>query len=286
VSPAVSHATRARSLDELKAALLSAHGRAPSSEPTAGDLAQAEASLARARERVLPHLEAGHPGLAALLTLMDPRQWYAMAARNDPPALTMVGQTGLDNVQFCVEAALADGVPGDLLEAGVWRGGVAVLMRGILDAHGVTDRSVWAADSFAGLPEPDPTVDPEDALAHELLACVGGLSVGRPQVEAAFREFDLLDGQVRFLEGWFEDTLPGPVERLAVLRLDGDYYTSTRDVLEALYPRVSPGGYVIVDDYGLPVGCRRAVDEYREREGVGEPILMVTDHIACWRKDG
>jgi O-methyltransferase len=277
-------ALRSRYLDLLAASLRNAHYRSGAPEPSAEDLSRAEASLARARAQIGPHL-AGQP-LADLLGAMDARQWYAAAKRNDPPALTMAGQDALDNVRFCVEAALAAGVPGDLLEAGVWRGGLTIFMRGILAAHGVEDRTVWVADSFAGLPQPDPARDPDDALAHELLACVGGLAVSADEVRGAFRDHDLLDDRVRFLEGWFSDTLPGPVEQLAVLRLDGDYYESTRDVLRALYPKLSPGGYVIVDDYGLPVGCRRAVDEYRAEQEIEEPILMVNERIACWRRDG
>lgn len=278
------HALRTRYLELLKASLRNAFYRERLGEPSAEDLERAEASLARARATVGPHLS-GHPELEALLSAMDPRQWFLAARRNDPPALTMAGEDALNNVQYCVEAALALGVEGDLLEAGVWRGGLTIFMRGLLAAHDVKDRKVWVADSFQGLPEVDPQVDPEDALAHELLACVGGLSVSAEEVREAFAAHDLLDEQVGFLEGWFNETLPGPVDKLAVLRMDGDYYGSTRDVLEALYPKLSPGGFLIIDDYGLPVGCRRAVDEYRAEHGIEAPLTLVNDRIACWQRE-
>ena len=85
------------------------------------------------------------------------------------------------------------------------------------------------------------------------------------EVRERFARYGLLDEQVRFLRGWFRDTLPSaPIERLALLRLDGDLYDSTYDTLAALYPRVSVGGYVIIDDYDAVDECREAVHDYLE----------------------
>jgi O-methyltransferase len=85
------------------------------------------------------------------------------------------------------------------------------------------------------------------------------LAVSLEQVKANFDRYGLLDDQVRFLKGWFRDTLPvAPIERLAVLRLDGDMYESPMDTLVNLYPKLSEGGYVIVDDYGAIPACRQA----------------------------
>src|SRR5262245_31896942 len=164
-------------------------------------------------------------------------------------ALTMVGEKRLDNLHACVEAVLRDGIPGDLIETGVWRGGSVILMRAILAAHGVTDRSVWVADSFAGLPKPDAGKYPADAGDRHWT--YDELAVSLQQVRANFGRYGLLDDQVRFLPGWFKDTLPSaPIEKLAVARLDGDMYESTMDALEALYPKLEPGGFLIMDDYG------------------------------------
>jgi O-methyltransferase len=198
---------------------------------------------------------------------------------------TMVGAVRLDNVRACVEDVLARGVPGDLIETGVWRGGTTIFMRGILAAHGVADRRVWVADSFQGLPPPDQERYPADA--GDDLHAQPYLAVSEEEVRAAFERYGLLDDQVRFLPGWFRDTLPGlGDERFAVVRLDGDMYESTFVALEHLYPRLSPGGYLIVDDYGALESCRRAVQDYREREGIGEPIVEIDWTGAYWRRQG
>lgn len=198
-------------------------------------------------------------------------------------AHTMVGLKRLDNVQHCVEDVLANKVPGDLIETGVWRGGVCIFMRAILKAHGVDDRTVWAADSFAGMPvaaEDAPALDHGMAL-HQFNDVLG---VGLDQVRRNFARYDLLDDQVKFLPGWFSDTLPSaPIAELAVIRLDGDLYSSTMDALTALYPRLSPGGYVIVDDYGLRT-CREAVHAYRAGQGIDDPIREIDNFGAYWQR--
>lgn len=198
-------------------------------------------------------------------------------------ALTMVGDTRLRNIQACVEQAIRDGVPGDLIEAGVWRGGAAIFMRAILKAHGDTRRTVWVADSFKGMPRPDPARHPADRGYD--LSVWRTLAVGLEEVRGNFARFGLLDEQVRFLEGWFADTLPtAPIARLAVMRLDGDLYGSTMDALAALYARLSPGGFVIVDDYYNAPPCGRAVDEFRARVGIDAPLVRVDWSAAWWRK--
>lgn len=203
---------------------------------------------------------------------------------NNPRAHTMIGLARLDNIQHCVERVLADRVPGDLLEAGVWRGGATVLMRAILKAHGVTDRVVWVADSFDGLPPPNAARYPQDeGDTHHLHRW---LAVPRVQVEETFRRYDLLDAQVRFLEGWFAETLPrAPIDKLAVMRLDGDMYGSTMDALKALYPRLAVGGFAIIDDYEVIPTCRRAVDDFRAAHGITEPVMPVDGNAGFWRRE-
>jgi len=204
--------------------------------------------------------------------------------RDWPPAAeTMVGDARLRNVADLCTAALRDGVPGDFIETGVWRGGVTILMRAVLAAAGDTERVVWAADSFEGLPVPDGERYPADA--HLDWSGVKVLKVGADAVRANFERYGLLDDQVRFLEGWFCDTLPdAPIEQLAVLRLDGDLYQSTMDALVALEPKVSSGGYVIVDDYGGWESCRAAVEDYRAANGITAPITKVDWTGVWWQK--
>lgn len=196
-------------------------------------------------------------------------------------SLTLVGRRRLDNLQACVEDVLGNRIPGDFLEAGVWRGGCCILMRAALAAHECTDRIVWLADSFAGLPRPDRPEDADYAMDASRLPV---LAVTESEVRRNFERFGLLDGQVRFLPGWFDEILPhAPVGPLAILRIDADLYASTMTVLESLYARVSPGGWVIVDDYHMLPPCRQAVDAYREREGISATLQTIDDHAVCWQ---
>jgi hypothetical protein len=197
-------------------------------------------------------------------------------------AETMIGLPRLDNLDECIATVLAEGIPGDLMECGVWRGGAAIFMRAALEAHGDTERSVWVADSFQGVSRPDPAVFPED-VGFDLWKNPY-LAISRDEVEANFERYGMLDDRVRFVEGWFRDTLPAaPVESLSVLRLDGDMYESTFVALESLYDKVSPGGFVIVDDYSLEP-CRLAVDDFRRDKEIVEPIVTIDWTGVYWRK--
>jgi O-methyltransferase len=197
-------------------------------------------------------------------------------------AHTMIGLQRLDNLLFCVETAINDGIPGDLIETGVWRGGACIFMRAILKAYGDTSRTVWVADSFAGLPPPNVLAYSADAGdEHHTYDFLG---VSAQQVEENFRRYNLLDRQVKFLKGWFKDTLPGaPIDRLAVLRLDGDMYESTIQALGSLYHKLSPGGFVIIDDYFLGP-CRQAVSDFRSANGINEPIIDIDGTGVFWRR--
>lgn len=198
---------------------------------------------------------------------------------------TMIGLKRLDNLQRCIEDILATGVPGDLIETGVWRGGATILMRAVLKAYGVEDRRVWVADSFEGLPPPDPERNRQDKGSR--LHTREELAVSLDQVKSNFERYGLLDEQVRFLKGWFRDTLPdAPIERLAVVRLDGDMYESTMDALVNLYPKLSVGGYLIVDDYGAVTACRQAVHDYREAHGVHDEIRSIDWTGVFWQRSG
>jgi O-methyltransferase len=198
-------------------------------------------------------------------------------------AETMIGMQRLTSLQRCVETILADDVPGDLVECGVWRGGACILMRAVLAAYGDETRCVWLADSFAGVPAPDAaTYKADKGVRLDRFASI--LGVSEAEVRANFQRYGLLDDRVRFLPGWFKDTLPdAPIDRIAVLRLDGDLYESTIQALDALYPRLSPGGFCIIDDYALP-GCRQAVAEYRAKHGVSAEIVDIDGLGALWRK--
>lgn len=205
------------------------------------------------------------------------RDWPARAD-------SMIGLARMDNIQHCIETVIRDDVPGDLIETGVWRGGATIFMRGVLKAYDDTTRTVWAADSFQGLPAPDPARYPADAgdTFHQR----DGLAVGVEQVRHNFDRYGLLDDQVKFLVGWFKDTLASaPIGQLAVMRLDGDMYESTWQAIEALYPKLSVGGFCIVDDYGDLVNqCKRAIHDYRDAHGITDEIIDIDGWGAYWRK--
>jgi len=195
---------------------------------------------------------------------------------------SMIGAKRMRNIEECLDRIREDGIAGDLAETGVWRGGATVFMAGYLAAYEMTDRVVWAADSFEGLPAPTHEAD----RGFDFSAAVAPvLAVSLEEVRGLFERHGLLDERVRFLKGWFRDTLPtAPIESLALLRLDGDLYESTRDALHGLYDKVVPGGFVLVDDYGDFPPCRRAVDEFREERAIAAPLVAVDWSGVYWRK--
>jgi O-methyltransferase len=193
----------------------------------------------------------------------------------------MIGLGRLDNIEDCVAALIADGIPGDLIETGVWRGGAVIFMRAALAAYGDEARTVWVADSFEGLPPPDPAYPIDAGDLHHTRR---RLAVSLQEVRANFDRYGLLDDRVRFLKGWFKDTLPrAQIDRLGLIRLDGDMYSSTIEALNNLYPKLSVGGFVIVDDYALK-GAREAVDDFRREHTIDDPIETIDWTGAFWRR--
>ena len=191
----------------------------------------------------------------------------------------MVGYPGLDNIRACIETVITDKVPGDFVECGVWRGGSSIFAKGVFKAYGVTDRKVWLADSFEGMP----VQTQADKVDPDLSA--GIWAVSREDVENNFRRFDLLDNNIRFVKGWFSKSLPtAPIDQIAILRLDGDYYSSTMDALTSLHSKLSRGGFVIVDDYGWYAGCKAAVTEFRAAHGITSELIQIDDVAVYWRE--
>jgi O-methyltransferase len=233
---------------------------------------------------ILTNMIYGDPSTNPINT--GPFQPELRAIGYDWPALahTMVGVQRLENVRELAQRALDEDVPGDFIEAGIWRGGCCILMRGVLAAYGVKDRKVYAADSFAGLPPPNPQTYPADRDLD--LSIYKELAVPLDAVKDNFARYGLLDDQVVFVKGLFADTLPsldaGP---FCLIRLDGDYYESTYVALEALYPKLASGGFIIIDDFNFLPPTREAVMDYRSRLGITAVMHQVDWSASWWQKE-
>jgi hypothetical protein len=209
-------------------------------------------------------------------------------------AFTMTGPMRLralvSAVRYCIDA----GIPGAFAECGVWRGGSVLAMLSTLQAVGVDDRDIYLYDTFEGMTEPtEADVSPVAPPALDTWREAEAEGSERPWGEvfgsdvfdeASVRELLLGTGyppdRLHFVRGRVEDTIPGEApERLALLRLDTDWYESTRHEMHHLYPRLATGGVLIIDDYGHWEGARRAVDEYLEETGT-KLLLTPVDYTA------
>lgn len=199
-------------------------------------------------------------------------------------ALTMVGLRRLDSLQECVEAIVADGVEGDLIEAGSWRGGASILIRATLHTLAADDRTVWLADSFQGFPVPEAGAAHEDREIEADMSPLGYLAPSLEEVKAYFARFGLEQG-VSFVPGFFEETIDSlRGHRWSLVRLDADTYKATKLTLEALYGGLAIGGYLISDDYAFLPACRRAIDEFRVEHAIAEPMEQIDYNGVRWRK--
>jgi len=157
------------------------------------------------------------------------------------------------------------GIEGDVVECGVWRGGSVMLAAMTLLEERDTDRTLWLYDTFEGMTPPSDADVQEmsgrkaaDVLAEdELFRCVAARDIVEKNIASTGYP------HVRIVEGDILQTIPANVpERIALLRLDTDWYATTRHELEHLYPRLVKGGVLIIDDYGYWRGARQATDEY------------------------
>ena len=171
---------------------------------------------------------------------------------------TMVGRKRLDSLERIVFDVVANSKLGDFIECGVWRGGASIFAAILFDVLSQTDRRVFVADSFRGLPRASNAHD-EDRWSK-----MPFLQVSQEEVEANFRNFRALRPNVRFVRGYFNESLPrirSEIKALSILRLDGDMYESCADIIANLFDKLVVGGYMIVDDwFGFP--CKDAVEDF------------------------
>jgi O-methyltransferase len=195
---------------------------------------------------------------------------------SNPNALTMIGIPRLMQLKDALVTIHNEKIAGDVIECGVWRGGASIFMRKILDAL-EDNRTVFLADSFRGLPNP---TDPNDLDSY--LHNVSYLSVSEQEVYKNCERYKARDGTC-FISGWFTDSLPDLQERFAILRIDADMYTSTKECF-VLYKYLSKGGYIIIDDYGVLESCKKAVDEFRAENSITIPLIRIDRSGVYWRK--
>jgi O-methyltransferase len=213
---------------------------------------------------------------------------------------TMLHIPALVNIYECARVVEREAVRGNFAECGVWAGGAIGLMALVDQRYdGGDQRLLHLFDSFEGLPQPTkedadvfeayrykhPDLRDDDGRYSERLAPSGACSVSAYGVDTLQNVTDLFDNVLRvdrrkyvIHRGWFQHTIPkarAQIGPLALLRLDGDWYESTKTCLEGLYDCLTPGGFLIVDDYGFFKGCTQAVNEFIKARAIPISSLNV-----------
>lgn len=208
---------------------------------------------------------------------------------------TINSMSGVVSLIHCVKYVVHDQIPGALIECGVYRGGNIEVMIKTLQLLGCNNRDIYAFDTFEGMPEPQ-EIDYEfgEGPAHEMWEkhrdgdSVTGSNWVRASLDEVWervRDLGYPTIRLHLVKGMVEETLPSYApEKIAVARLDTDFYSSTKHEFEQLYPRVSPGGIVIIDDYGAFLGSKTATDEYMAERGLNISLTAVDDHIRLFVK--
>ena len=195
----------------------------------------------------------------------------------------MTGWKRIDNVRDLLMNVFNENIDGDYIETGVWRGGSSVFARSVITMFGQAEsRIAYVCDSFHGLPPGDKGLDKSDKGWDN----TEYLEVHNDIVANNFIKYGLLDSNVVFAKGFFNDTMPhlAPhIKKLSIMRLDGDMYESTVDVLYHLYGKLSIGGYVIMDDWnGFP--SKTACEDFFEVHGISPEIVPIDNIAAYWQK--
>lgn len=187
-------------------------------------------------------------------------------------AESMIGMSRMNQLHDALDQIRLKNVEGDIVETGIWRGGAVIFISTYLTIYGMTDRIIYGCDSFEGLPTPEEKYPEDRGDTHSTIEI---LAVSKEEVENNFKKYNLSTSNIKLVKGWFEDTLPKlPVEKIAILRLDGDMYSSTIVALNSLFPKVAKGGIVIVDDFSLH-GARKALYDYFELHSYSYEVIDI-----------
>ena len=185
--------------------------------------------------------------------------------------MTLLPWTALEHLHTAIKDTVERGIEGDFVETGVWAGGACMLAKSVYNEISPNTK-VYACDSYEGLPKPDVSFPHDNGDTHYLDPM---LAVSLEEVTENFEKFGLLDDKVVFVKGWFKDTMPTlDIDKISILRLDGDMYESTIQVLDGLYNKLSKGGYLIIDDYHHK-GCIAAIGDFRRDHNITSTIIKV-----------
>ena len=202
-------------------------------------------------------------------------------------SFSMIGLKRLKNIRYLIEKINEEKISGDLIEAGIWKGGVIIYMRACLLSLNMNNK-VFGADSFAGLPEIDDQTYPEDKIYRKILKNGNdkGLIISEDEVIENLNKFGFHDDNTILLKGWFHETLKDErINKISLLRIDGDMYKSTYEALNLLYHKVTKGGYVVIDDYGLKSqACKKAVDDFRKEKDINSELINIDWSGIYWKK--
>lgn len=207
-------------------------------------------------------------GSVLTFKFLNAEQWSRMVRVHSVMPYSLVGVGGLEATDRAGQTVNKEGIEGDFAELGVARGGCASLLGMSAFAAGAPPRKLWLFDSYEGLPDPGERdfVDNGDTGDHVRPLPKGSCYGALEEVRAVtLGKFKLPEDRIEYVKGWFENTVPATrdqIKKLAILRIDGDWYESTKVCLEGLFDKVQPGGYIIIDDYDSCVGAKRAVDEF------------------------
>jgi hypothetical protein len=217
------------------------------------------------------------PSVRELAELREYRRATGLWRHLQAGGYTMIGSRRARSLRRMARTCDEDHIPGAFVDCGCFNGGSSAMM-----SSGAPSREVWAFDSFEGLPE----AGPRDPVRADDL--VGQLVASEQKVREAFSRFASPE-RLHVVKGWFQETFPRSareIEPVAILHADGDWYESVKLTLETFEPKVSPGGFVVIDDYGDWEGAKEATHDYRASRGIDATLIEVDHTAAFWRKPG
>lgn len=207
---------------------------------------------------------------------------------------SMCSEKEVDQLYLVLLNVISNKIEGDIVETGVWRGGMVFFVQAMLAHFGEKKRQVWGFDAFDKFPKPEISpfndsqeINEKDSTIHALTQIMYSHPPKLKDVEFNFKKLGLFDSNVHLVKGLFSKTIPeniDAIQKISVLRIDNDYYDSVYYILESLYFKIQPGGYVILDDYNNPViGCKDAVIDFRLKHGIVNEIIDTYGGSIYWK---